>query len=110
MTTLPLISFWNECSTQKRPVKQYNEAQIEEEYGEKLLKLSQINLAEYEEPLSTFAESLHNIPSATEAAARAHIDLAQQISQLLQTPLAGFVKEQKQLRKMVSYLSEVPNL
>ncbi|KAF7721236.1 Proline-serine-threonine phosphatase-interacting protein 2 [Apophysomyces ossiformis] len=77
---------------------------IEEEYGEKLLKLSQINLAEYEEPSSTFAESLHSIPTATEAAARAHLDLAQQIHQLLQTPLAGFMNDQKQLRKTVFYL------
>ena len=80
----------------------YNRAQIEQDYGERLLKLSQIRLSESEEPSSTFAETLHSIPTATEAAARAHIDLAQQIHHLLETPLSAFIKEQKTVRKSVN--------
>ncbi|KAG2223234.1 hypothetical protein INT45_006115 [Circinella minor] len=86
-------------------------AQIEQDYGERLLKLSQIRLSENEEPSSTFAETLHSIPTATEAAARAHIDLAQQIHHLLETPLSAFIKEQKTVRKStMAEIDKIQNL
>ncbi|KAI9027431.1 hypothetical protein CLU79DRAFT_739188 [Phycomyces nitens] len=77
-------------------------ARIEEEYGQRLLNLSEISLSEFEENYSTFSESLESIPTATEAAARAHIDLAQHIKQLLETPLAGFIRNQKDQWKMAT--------
>ncbi|KAL0076505.1 hypothetical protein F4703DRAFT_1883789 [Phycomyces blakesleeanus] len=77
-------------------------ARIEEEYGQRLLQLSEISLSEFEESYSTFSESLESIPTATEAAARAHIDLAQHIKQLLETPLAGFIRNQKEQWKMAT--------
>lgn len=77
-------------------------AQIEQEYGERLLKLSQIQLLDGEGADSTFGELLESVPTATEATARAHIDLAQQIHHLLEVPLAGFIKDQKAVRKAVS--------
>lgn len=66
-----------------------------------MLKLSQIPLNDAEDPRSTVFETLDSLPVATEAAARAHIDLAQQIHHLLEIPLANFIKEQKALRKTV---------
>ena len=77
-------------------------AQIEQEYGERLLKLSQIQLLDSEDGNNTFGELLESVPTATEATARAHIDLAQQIHHLLEAPLAGFIKDQKAVRKSVS--------
>ncbi|KAI9274489.1 hypothetical protein BDA99DRAFT_555917 [Phascolomyces articulosus] len=86
-------------------------AQIEQDYGERLLKLSQIRLSESEEPSSTFSETLQSIPTATEAAARAHIDLAQQIHHLLETPLSAFIKEQKAVRKStMAEIDKIQNL
>ncbi|KAI9496995.1 hypothetical protein BDB00DRAFT_785100 [Zychaea mexicana] len=86
-------------------------AQIEQDYGERLLKLSQIRLSESEEASSTFADTLQSIPTATEAAARAHIDLAQQIHHLLETPLSAFIREQKAVRKStMAEIDKVQNL
>ncbi|KAI9286920.1 hypothetical protein BC943DRAFT_320269 [Umbelopsis sp. AD052] len=72
-------------------------SQIEEEYGEKLLKLSQQTLGSVEQ--GTFSESLSQIPSAMEATARAHLDLSEKLKKFLEFPLTGFVKDQKETRK-----------
>ncbi|KAI7862077.1 hypothetical protein BDF14DRAFT_1886454 [Spinellus fusiger] len=73
-----------------------------QEYGEKLLRLSQVSLAEYEEPYSTFVESLTHIPTTMETVARAHLDLSQQMKQLLQAPLERFMETQERQFKMAS--------
>ena len=75
-------------------------AQIEEEYGERLLKLSQQTLGTVEQ--GSFSESLTQIPSAMEATARAHLDLAEKLKKFLEFPLTGFVRDQKDTRKAVS--------
>ncbi|KAI8977048.1 hypothetical protein BDF20DRAFT_913426 [Mycotypha africana] len=73
-------------------------ANIEQDYGERLLKLAQNSrIGEFEE--NTFAETLSRIPSALETTARAHIDLAQQLKDHLEAPLDGFVRDQKDLRR-----------
>ncbi|KAG1450882.1 hypothetical protein G6F55_009465 [Rhizopus delemar] len=73
-------------------------AQIEQEYGEKLLKLSATSTFDkYEE--GSFAETLSCIPSALETTARAHIDLSQQLRGHLEMPLNEFLKEQREIRK-----------
>ncbi|KAG2222211.1 hypothetical protein INT45_014108 [Circinella minor] len=73
-------------------------SQIEEDYGERLLKLSQLIVGQSEE--GTLSESLSHIPSALETTARAHLDLAQQLKHHLETPLDGFVKEQRDMRRL----------
>ncbi|KAI7870093.1 uncharacterized protein EV154DRAFT_487853 [Mucor mucedo] len=74
-------------------------ANIEQDYGERLLKLAQHSrVGEFEE--DTFAETLLRIPSTLEATARAHIDLAQQLKDHLEAPLDGFLKDQRDIRKM----------
>ncbi|KAI7885859.1 hypothetical protein K492DRAFT_203668 [Lichtheimia hyalospora FSU 10163] len=86
-------------------------AQIEQEYGERLLKLSQIRLLDSEDGNNTFGELLESVPTATEATARAHIDLAQQIHHLLEAPLAGFIKDQKAVRKTtMAEVDKIQNL
>ncbi|KAG0169222.1 hypothetical protein DFQ30_003857 [Apophysomyces sp. BC1015] len=80
-------------------------AQIEEDYGERLLKLSQLAIGKSEE--GSFAESLSHISSALETTARAHIDLAQQIQHHLESPLSAFLKEQRAQRK--SHLQQIEN-
>ncbi|KAK4520866.1 uncharacterized protein ATC70_006747 [Mucor velutinosus] len=74
-------------------------ASIEQDYGERLLKLAQTSrIGELEE--HSFAETLSRIPSALETTARAHIDLAQQLQDHLEVPLDGFLKDQRDVRKM----------
>ncbi|CAO3610878.1 unnamed protein product [Mucor fragilis] len=74
-------------------------ASIEQDYGERLLKLAQTTrIGEFEE--HSFAETLSRIPSALETTARAHIDLAQQLQDHLEVPLDGFLKDQRDVRKM----------
>ncbi|KAL7322587.1 hypothetical protein PS15p_211570 [Mucor circinelloides] len=74
-------------------------ASIEQDYGERLLKLAQTSrIGEFEE--NSFAETLSRIPSALETTARAHIDLAQQLQDHLEVPLDGFLKDQRDVRKM----------
>ncbi|ORY95951.1 hypothetical protein BCR43DRAFT_493855 [Syncephalastrum racemosum] len=86
-------------------------AQIEQEYGEKLMKLSQLSLSEFEEPHTTMSEILESVPTATEATARAHADLAQQIHHLLETPLATFIRDQKASRKTtIEQIDRIQNL
>ena len=80
-------------------------AQIEEEYGEKLLKLSQMMVGEAEE--GTLGESISHIPTALETTARAHVDLAQQLRQDLHTTLNGFLKEHGEKKKAVRMLFTV---
>ncbi|CDH55353.1 cell division control protein [Lichtheimia corymbifera JMRC:FSU:9682] len=72
-------------------------SQIEEDYGERLLKLSQLIVGQAEE--GTLSESLSHIPSALETTARAHLDLAQQLKHQLEAPLDGFLREQRESRK-----------
>ncbi|KAI9283002.1 hypothetical protein BC943DRAFT_328086 [Umbelopsis sp. AD052] len=74
-------------------------AQLEEEYGDRLLQIAQSPLGDHEEYGSTFSDTLNDIPAATEAAARAHLDLAQQIKHHLESPLSTFVKDQKEVRQ-----------
>ncbi|KAI9246411.1 hypothetical protein EDC94DRAFT_529563 [Helicostylum pulchrum] len=77
-------------------------ASIEQDYGERLLKLAQNSrIGEFEE--DTFAETLLRIPSALETTARAHIDLAQQMKDHLEVPLGGFLKDQRDVRKVVKF-------
>ncbi|KAI8647858.1 hypothetical protein BD408DRAFT_2658 [Parasitella parasitica] len=75
-------------------------ASIEQDYGERLLKLSQESkIGKFED--NSFAETLSRIPSALETTARAHIDLAQQLKDHLEAPLDKFIKDQRDDRKMV---------
>jgi hypothetical protein len=75
-------------------------ASIEQDYGNRLLKLAQTSrIGEFEE--NSFAETLSRIPSALETTARAHIDLAQQLKDHLEVPLDGFLRDQRDVRKMV---------
>ncbi|KAI7904053.1 uncharacterized protein BX663DRAFT_506231 [Cokeromyces recurvatus] len=75
-------------------------ANIEQEYGEKLLKLAiSINkIGIFEE--NSFADTLSRIPATLEITARAHIDLAQQLKDHLEAPLDGFLRDQRDMRKM----------
>ncbi|KAI9494619.1 hypothetical protein BDB00DRAFT_761467, partial [Zychaea mexicana] len=73
-------------------------SQIEEDYGERLLKLSQLIVGQAEE--GTLSESLSHIPSALETTGRAHLDLAQQLKYHLEAPLDGFLKEQRDMRRL----------
>ncbi|ORZ02469.1 hypothetical protein BCR43DRAFT_519788 [Syncephalastrum racemosum] len=72
-------------------------AEIEADYGERLLKLSQMMVGQAEE--GTLSESISHIPSAIETTARAHLDLSSQLQQHLEAPLASFVKDQTERRK-----------
>ncbi|KAI8993480.1 hypothetical protein BDB01DRAFT_328277 [Pilobolus umbonatus] len=73
-------------------------AQIEEDYGDRLLKLAQCTrIKEFEE--GSFAEALSHIPSTLETTARAHIDLAQQLKDHLEAPLDTYIKEQREIRR-----------
>ncbi|RUP46932.1 hypothetical protein BC936DRAFT_146358, partial [Jimgerdemannia flammicorona] len=74
-------------------------AQIEEDYGERLLKLAQYPLGQAE--LGTFSESLAQIQLAIETTARSHLDLSQQISLHIENPLSQFVDEQRDVWKAV---------
>jgi hypothetical protein len=69
-----------------------------------LLQIAQSPLGDHEEYGSTFSDTLNDIPAATEAAARAHLDLAQQIKHHLELPLSTFVKDQKEVRQAVCYI------
>lgn len=69
-------------------------AQIEEEYGNALLKLSQSY--EVEDRFST-------ISTASEMSARAHLDLSQNIRNMLQIPLENYMKEQESIKIFVTY-------
>lgn len=65
------------------------------------MKLAQTSrIGEFEE--NSFAETLSRIPSALETTARAHIDLAQQLKDHLEVPLDGFLRDQRDVRKMVN--------
>ncbi|ORZ25051.1 hypothetical protein BCR42DRAFT_399279 [Absidia repens] len=70
-------------------------SQMEGEYGDRLLKLSQLIVGQDDD--GTLAESLSHIPSALETTARAHMDLAQQLLHHLQSPLDNFIKEQGEI-------------
>ncbi|OAD75956.1 hypothetical protein PHYBLDRAFT_158182, partial [Phycomyces blakesleeanus NRRL 1555(-)] len=75
-------------------------ANIEEEYGQRLLKLSQFSINT--DGQGSFADALSNIPSAIETTGRAHLDLAQQIQHHLERPLDDFLSEQRELKKTQS--------
>lgn len=74
-------------------------SQMEGDYGDRLLKLSQLIVGQDED--GTLAESLSHIPSALETTARAHMDLAQQLQYHLHSPLDSFINEQKDFYVMV---------
>ncbi|SAL99728.1 hypothetical protein [Absidia glauca] len=73
----------------------HDRSQMEGDYGDRLLKLSQLIVGQDED--GTLAESLSHIPSALETTARAHMDLAQQLQHHLHSPLDSFINEQKDL-------------
>jgi hypothetical protein len=81
---------------------------MEGDYGDRLLKLSQLIVGGDED--GTLAESLSHIPSALETTARAHMDLAQQLLHHLQSPLDNFIKDQCDLYTAVSDLSHQAHL
>ncbi|CAO3644730.1 unnamed protein product [Cunninghamella echinulata] len=86
----------NAKSTSEEIKKLYEiRAQIEGDYGDCLLKLSQLIVGKDED--GSLAESLSHIPSALETTARAHIDLGQQLQHHLQSPLDNFINEQYEL-------------
>ncbi|CAO3621736.1 unnamed protein product [Cunninghamella blakesleeana] len=70
-------------------------AQIEKEYGQRLIKLSHYTLGEVE--LGTLADSVQRIPKAFESTGKAHIDMAEQLESSLKGPLESFLKEQSEL-------------
>ncbi|RUS23578.1 hypothetical protein BC938DRAFT_474933, partial [Jimgerdemannia flammicorona] len=86
------------------------QAQIEEDYGERLLKVhyheAQSAIAHQAtfnslciSELGTFSESLAQIQLAIETTARSHLDLSQQISLHIENPLSQFVDEQRDVWK-----------
>ncbi|ORZ09605.1 hypothetical protein BCR42DRAFT_358885 [Absidia repens] len=79
-------------------------AQIEKDYGERLLELSHYTLGEIE--LGTLAMSMQRIPFAFETTARAHIDMAEQLNTTLEAPLTSFLKEQCELINARSHQME----
>ncbi|SAL97452.1 hypothetical protein [Absidia glauca] len=79
-------------------------AQIEKDYGERLLELSHYTLGEIE--LGTLATSMQRIPFAFETTARAHIDMAEQLNTTLGVPLTSFLKEQGELINARSHQME----
>ncbi|KAI9300592.1 hypothetical protein BJ944DRAFT_275491 [Cunninghamella echinulata] len=70
-------------------------AQIEKEYGQKLLELSQYTIGKVE--LGTLADSIQRIPKAFESTGKAHIDMAEQLKYSLEAPLESFLKEQSEI-------------
>ncbi|KAI8338391.1 hypothetical protein BC941DRAFT_422753 [Chlamydoabsidia padenii] len=79
-------------------------AQIEKDYGERLMELSHYTLGEIE--LGTLATSMQRIPFAFETTARAHIDMAEQLNTTLGAPLTSFLKEQCELINARSHQME----
>ncbi|KAJ1678451.1 formin-binding protein, partial [Spiromyces aspiralis] len=74
-------------------------AQLEEEYGKKLLKLSRNTLGQ--EELGTTRDSLHCFRNELESSANTHIKLSKQIRDDLIKPLAAFIEQQRQKRKQL---------
>ncbi|KAI8066801.1 hypothetical protein BC940DRAFT_347285 [Gongronella butleri] len=70
-------------------------AQIERDYGQQMLELSQFALGEHEQ--GTLGASLERVPLAFEATARAHLDMADQLTHTLNAPLASFMKDQTEV-------------
>lgn len=73
-------------------------AQVEEEYGNQLLKLAELfeNNIQHE-------DNFNIISNTTEMSARAHIDLSQNIKNLLELPLNDFINETDNIKSYVSY-------
>lgn len=72
-------------------------AQIEQNYGEQLLKLSQVMLGQGEE--GTLGQCIAHVPSAMETTGRAHVDLSNRLRQHLGAPLLAFLKDQTEKSK-----------
>ncbi|KAJ1920856.1 formin-binding protein [Mycoemilia scoparia] len=72
-------------------------AQLEEEYGKKLLKLSRAGLGS--EELGTTLDALHTVRSELEESAGAHLKLGKQFREELAQPLYKFIEKQRQKRK-----------
>lgn len=93
-TTIAIQEFFNE------------RVRIEEEYGSQLLKLSQLftNNTQHE-------DSFDIISHTTEMTARAHIDLSQNIKNLLELPLNDFLKGQEHVKHyMTNQMKESQNM
>ncbi|GAA5809039.1 hypothetical protein MFLAVUS_002442 [Mucor flavus] len=78
-------------------------AQIELEYGNQLLKLS--------ETFHTQDENFSVLSNTTEMNARAHMDLSDNIKNLLQVPLTNYFKEQETIKSfMTNQMKESQNI
>ncbi|KAI8971061.1 hypothetical protein BDB01DRAFT_812597 [Pilobolus umbonatus] len=71
-------------------------AQIEEDYGKQLLKLSESIIFHDD------IECLEILPTTTEVMARAHIELGQNIKHLIEVPLHSFVSEHSILKTKIT--------
>ncbi|KAL0079017.1 hypothetical protein F4703DRAFT_1220052 [Phycomyces blakesleeanus] len=77
-------------------VKEYYRlrAQIEQDYGERLLQLK--HLMEGYGEQGTLADSLSQIPTTLELTARAHIDLGDQVRHHLEKPMESLLIEHRE--------------
>ncbi|KAI7897816.1 uncharacterized protein BX663DRAFT_526977 [Cokeromyces recurvatus] len=71
--------------------------QIEEEYGNELMKLSQLYMEESFQALST----------STEMSARAHIDLSQDIKSMLEIPLEKYLNDRESIKSAMIHQLKV---
>ncbi|OZJ05580.1 hypothetical protein BZG36_01725 [Bifiguratus adelaidae] len=72
-------------------------AQIEEEYGERLLKLASYPLGTRE--IGTFGDAINSVQAAIETTARAHLELVQNVRYNIEQPLSQFILDQREVRK-----------
>lgn len=72
-------------------------ANLEEEYGKKLLKLAKGGLGKDE--TGTLKETLDIVRAELELTGRSHVELAQQIRTELDTTLGAFIGRQRDIRK-----------
>ncbi|KAL1915109.1 uncharacterized protein VTP21DRAFT_7590 [Calcarisporiella thermophila] len=75
----------------------YTRAEIEESYGEQMLKLARIPLAK--EEIGSIREGLVTTLNFIESDAKAHIQLAAKLRSALHDPLAAFITELKSQRE-----------
>ncbi|OMJ26557.1 Cell division control protein 15 [Smittium culicis] len=72
-------------------------AQLEEEYGKKLLKLSKASLGS--EEIGTIKNSLLSVRKELEVTGKAHVNLASEIRKEIEQPLSSLIAQQRQQRK-----------
>lgn len=70
-------------------------AQIEEEYGNQLLELS--------ESSHQIEECFGALLTSSEMSARAHIDLSQNMRNMVELPLQSYVTDQENIKLFVTY-------